>query len=87
MKLKKVELIIYYSLLCCAIFLGLSNRQANAENGAENNAESTPVEDTAKFHNQNQERRQVTLLLICFLRANGDIKLPYVSVAIAIESR
>lgn len=68
MKLKKVELIIYYSLLCCAIFLGLSNRQANAENGAENNAESTPAEDTAKFHNQNQERRQVTLLLICFLQ-------------------
>lgn len=70
MKLKKVELIMYYSLLCCAIslFLGLSNGQANAENGAENNAESTPVEDTAKFHNQNQERRQVTLLLICFLQ-------------------
>ena len=49
---------IYYLLSCCAIH-GLSNGQENAENTAENNAHSTPIEDTAQFHKQNQERRRV----------------------------
>ena len=49
---------IYYLLSCCAIH-GLSNGQENAENTAENNAYSTPIEDTAQFHKQNQERRRV----------------------------
>lgn len=55
MKLTKTELIIYYFLSCCA-FHGLSNGQDNAEH----NTDSTPIEDTAQFHNENQERRQVT---------------------------
>ena len=58
MKLTKTELIIYYLLSCCALH-GLSNGQENAENTAENNAHSTPIEDTAQFHKQNQERRRV----------------------------
>lgn len=59
MKVSEVGLIIYYSLLCCAIH-GSSNGQANAENILENNPESISNEDTPQFHSENHERRQVS---------------------------
>ena len=59
----------------------LSNGQENAENTAENNAYSTPIEDTAQFHKQNQERRRVKCDF--FKRA---IKLSYLNLWYAMDT-
>ena len=76
MKPTKTELMIYYLLSCCAIH-GLSNGQENAEN----NAYSTPIEDTAQFHKKNQERRRVKCDF--FKRA---IKLSYLNLWYAMDT-
>ena len=56
MKLSKVGLVFYYSLLCC-VTRGPFNGRANAENALEHNSESIPNEDTPQYHNQKHERR------------------------------
>ncbi|KAJ7363435.1 hypothetical protein OS493_009589 [Desmophyllum pertusum] len=71
MKVSEVGLIIYYSLLCCAIH-GSSNGQANAENILENNPESISNEDTPQFHSENHERRHLLAHLADRMDLDGE---------------